>query len=227
MKIKEMWNKAVGKVKAFVNENGELVLLIGVGLVGAAIGGCIAYDAGRDDGWKAGHKAAGKDFDTLKQQNENYRKTVVDLLAVNSDLLSKNDISDEEEDEGLDDWDDQDTANWESICELASKLELKAGESYMIGYGNDKDSDSGLGIGDNTVFHYRWGDECYPADAEWYTDNYAKDDDEEEEEEDEQTAPTPVMVVVNDPSDKEARDLVVDFCGLHADGRITLKDYEG
>ncbi len=35
-----------------------------------------------------------------------------------------------------------------------------------------------------------------------------------------------VMVVVNDPSDKEARDLVVDFCGLHADGRITLKDYE-
>lgn len=68
----------------------------------------------------------------------------------------------------LPEWDPRWMKNWNTMVELAQRLELDPGESYVIDdAGLSKHSGVIIGNGNNAISHYIDGYECYP-DEEWW-----------------------------------------------------------
>lgn len=67
----------------------------------------------------------------------------------------------------LPEWDPRWMKNWNTMVELAQRLELDPGESYVIDEGGLSKMNSGVIIGHNAITHYVDGYECYP-DEEWW-----------------------------------------------------------
>lgn len=67
----------------------------------------------------------------------------------------------------LPEWDARYMKNWNTMVELAQRLELDPGESYVIDEGGLSKMNSGVIIGHNAITHYIDGYECYP-DEDWW-----------------------------------------------------------
>lgn len=156
------------KVKRFVEDHFEEILIFGTFATGAVFGGIIAYDAGRAKEHEMIYRR------TMNEANNNSGNSFdpsTYIVAENS-----NDVDDESEDI----WDNQDYENWNAVCKLASRMALKPGESYYIQEGGSSHSDCGILVNDTFVAHYDGnGYETYPPDADSYMEMHLDDEDDE------------------------------------------------
>ncbi len=224
----KFFSKVKAKAENIWNKYGHWIVIGGIFITGATIGGLMMRDCVSEDERRRIRLELQPDYDSM------YRKARRDAeydLAIKR-LLEKNDEDEDEEEEDNGLWTEEQRDSWDEICECVSKLDILPDEEYHIVSG-DVDCEDGVKIGKNYICHTIEGTGSYPPDCEAYIDADWEEDDEEDEEdtdipddeEDEDDDDNCLKIKISKDASDDVRQLVEDFIDIVENGDITVTHF--